>query len=395
MKKKKILFVIDSLACAGAEKSLVTLLSLLDYSKYEVDLQLFAYGGEFEQFLPSQVKLLSPFKYTDFLHKSLTNQVLSLDLQKFFARITYSLAIRKSGLLHTDKAVIYWKSVSRCIEPNSKYYDVAIGYGQGVPTFYVADKVSAGKKFAWINAVYKIHDSRKKFIFDIYKKIDKIVSVSLAAQKVFVEIFPQFADKMHIIQDPINADFINMMALKKGDLQIKKDKPVLLTVARLDNGHKGYDIALEAAKILQDRGISFRWYAIGRGDFRPQMEKFIAQNQMEDVFVLLGPMSNPYPYFKQAKIYVQTSRHEGFGLSIAEARILNVPVVTTEFDAVYNQMIPEKNGLVVPQSPECVANAIERLLEDQSLYKNIVSFQKQEKKGNPEEVEKFYHLIEG
>ena len=43
---KTILFVIDSLHCAGAEKSLITLLSLIDYSKYEVDLQLFGYGGE-------------------------------------------------------------------------------------------------------------------------------------------------------------------------------------------------------------------------------------------------------------------------------------------------------------------------------------------------------------
>ena len=45
--KKRLLFVIESLVCAGAEKSLVTLLNLLDYSKYEVDLQLFSYGGEF------------------------------------------------------------------------------------------------------------------------------------------------------------------------------------------------------------------------------------------------------------------------------------------------------------------------------------------------------------
>ena len=52
MKKKKILFVIESLVAAGGEKSLVTLLSLLDYNRYDVDLQLFRYGGEFEQFLP-------------------------------------------------------------------------------------------------------------------------------------------------------------------------------------------------------------------------------------------------------------------------------------------------------------------------------------------------------
>ena len=43
--KKKICFIIDSLSIGGAEKSLVTLLNLLDYDKYDVDLQLFAGGG--------------------------------------------------------------------------------------------------------------------------------------------------------------------------------------------------------------------------------------------------------------------------------------------------------------------------------------------------------------
>ncbi|MDZ5044062.1 glycosyltransferase, partial [Clostridium perfringens] len=57
---KRILFVIDSLNCAGAEKSLISLLNLIDYSKYNVDLQLFGYGGVLESLLPKDVNLLSP-----------------------------------------------------------------------------------------------------------------------------------------------------------------------------------------------------------------------------------------------------------------------------------------------------------------------------------------------
>ena len=46
---KKVLFVIESLACAGAEKSLVNLLNEIDRTKYEIYLQLFSYGGEYEK----------------------------------------------------------------------------------------------------------------------------------------------------------------------------------------------------------------------------------------------------------------------------------------------------------------------------------------------------------
>ena len=62
MLKPKILFVLDSLRIGGAEKSLITLLSLLDYSKYDVDLQLFAFDGAFKKsmcYLPP-LGLVSP-----------------------------------------------------------------------------------------------------------------------------------------------------------------------------------------------------------------------------------------------------------------------------------------------------------------------------------------------
>lgn len=124
------------------------------------------------------------------------------------------------------------------------------------------------------------------------------------------------------------------------------------------------------------------------------MEKYIAENHLEDTFILLGTTPNPYPYIKDATLYVQTSRHEGYGLSIAEARILNTPVVTTEFDAVYNQMVHGKNGLVVPQDPTAVADAVEQLLTDKEAYNSIVAYQQQEKKGNSEEIEKFYVLVQ-
>lgn len=96
--KKRILFVIDSLICAGAEKSLITLLSLIDYSRYDVDLQLFKYGGEFEKYLNKNVNLLPPFQYTTFIEKSLSKQLFSLihikNIKMFLMRILYSTLLR-------------------------------------------------------------------------------------------------------------------------------------------------------------------------------------------------------------------------------------------------------------------------------------------------------------
>lgn len=397
--KKRLLFVIDSLICAGAEKSLVSLLNQLDYSKYEVDLQLFAYGGELEMYVPKEVNVLPYLPYMDFSRKSLKEQFL-FSVRKnwsfFWARWKYSYALRHSGKLNNVAiARIFWKTLSSCFFPSSVEYDYAVAYAQGVPTFYVADKVSAKKKFAWVNVSYNLQNEEKNFQSQFYKQMNGIVMVSESALDVFRSVYPEFAHKMYMIRDIVDSSMIFSLSGKGNSFNDGYKGLRILTVARLNKHQKGYDIALEACRILKDRGLHFRWYAIGRGPYKAEMQEFIRIHQLESHFVFLGTTSNPYSYFKDADLYVQTSRHEGFGLSIAEARLLNTPVVTTEFDAVYNQMVPGENGLVVPQDPILVADAIECILSDKSLYNHIVSYLKQEKKGNPEEVEKFYHLIEG
>lgn len=396
--KKRLLFVIDSLICAGAEKSLVSLLNQLDYSKYEVDLQLFAYGGELEVYVPKEVNVLPYLPYMDFCRKSLKEQLLfsvRSNWSFFWARWKYSYALRSCGKLNNVAiARIFWKTLSSCFLPTEVEYDCAVAYAQGVPTFYVASKVRAKRKFAWINARYDLSDEEKNFQSQFYNQMNGIVMVSESALDVFKSVYPEYAHKMYMIRDIVDSSMIFSLSENGTSFNDNYNGLRILTVGRLNKHQKGFDILLEVCRILKDRGIHFRWYVIGRGPYKEEMQEFIRTHHLESHFVFLGTTSNPYPYFKDADLYVQTSRHEGFGLSIAEARLLNTPVVTTEFDAVYNQMVPGENGLVVPQDPVLVTDAIERLLKDKSLYNHIVSYLKQEKKGNPEEVEKFYHLIE-
>ena len=393
MKKKKLLVVIESLVCAGAEKSLISFLSTLNYNRFEVDLQLFKYGGEFEQFLPKEVRLLPPFEYTQFIEKSVFQQLLTLDIPKLKARWGYSMAIRQGQTFHVDKARLYWKHIAPCLPTSEKKYDVAIGYAQGLTTFYVAEKVNAAIKMSWVNVSYHLKGINKDFQEKFYAAMNHIVTVSDSAYSVFKEVYPQFASKMLVIWDMLDAQFIKKLSHEPTETSMSRNTPCLLTIARLNKSQKGYDISLEACKILKERGVDFKWYAIGRGPYKEEMKEYISANNLQDTFFLLGTTSNPYPYIKDCTLYVQTSRHEGYGLSIAEARILNRPVVTTEFDAVYNQMVPGKNGLVVKQDPVVVADAIERLLKDKELYNSIVAYQQQEKKGNQEEIEKFYQLV--
>ena len=391
--KKKLLFVIDSLGIGGAEKSLLTLLNCIDSTKYEIDLQLFSKGGEFEKFLPKNINILPNIDYLSYCSKSI---VSTISPKYIISRLCYSLKLRfNKTASHPDKAMMFWKSTKKTFQKQIKQYDVAIAYSQGVPTFYVIDKVSANRKIAWVNASLLINGKTLDYNNKYYNKYNNIVAVSPTAKDVLNEKFKDLRHKFTIIADIIDPNTINQMAFEfVFDFRDSDNQVKILTVARLNNKHKGYDIALDVAKILNNRGVNFVWYAVGDGGYRAEMESFIKGNNLTDKFVLLGAKGNPYPYFRACDLYVQTSRHEGFGLSIAEARILNKPVVTTEFDAVWNQMIQGKNGIVVPIDATAVADAIQDLIEHPKKMAAISDYQRTEKKGNIEELEKFYQLIE-
>lgn len=397
LKKKKIVFVINSLGCGGAEKSLVSLLPLIDYDKYDVCLQMFNIGGTFMDLLPDEVKILEERDFYKFLKLSLKEQLALGNLKFMKARITLTLDLKKNrkkaNPAHDTE--VFWNACGKAIDSDPDYYDVAIAWGQGNPTHYVAEKVNAARKFAWINANYELTGHNRDFDKPYYEVYDKIVSVSDELLELSRQVFPEYKSKMLKILDIQNEKLIQEMAkLPDDDLSEKKSGKVrLVTVGRL-NKQKGYDLAVEAAKILDNNGIDFEWYFVGEGGFREEIESMLSAYKLKEKIRLVGVKSNPYPYIASADIYVQTTRSEGYCLTLAEARTLNKPIVTTNFDVVYAQMIHEKNGLIVEMNKQAIADGIIRLINDKELRLSLINYLKTEKKGNLEEFLKFEKLLE-
>lgn len=395
--KKKLLFVIESLNLGGAEKSLVTLLNLMDYSRYDVDLLLFAHGGAFQQLLPPEVNLLPIPEY--FAYNSIPWSCLMEKAKRpgmMVAQLRYSAALRIGDHNHIEKAVLLWESCRNCFCCMEQEYDVAIAYAQGVPTFFVAEKVRARKKASWINAVYKPEGRYLDFILPIYEKFDIVNAVSESVAAQMQETFGIQDHKVMIMKDILDVDFAQKMARMPSDAtaEMSGHGVKIQTVGRFAI-MKGYDLAIDAAKLLRDAGMDFTWYAVGDGAIRKELENRIAANGLQDRFILLGSRSNPYPYFAACDLYVQTSRFEGFGITLAEAKMFHKPIVTTNFDAVYAQFVSEKNGLIVDVSAQGIANGILRMLTDTALRERCIANVRAEKLGNTEEIEKLYKMIEG
>src|SRR5690606_22093326 len=128
----------------------------LDEDKYNIDLQLFYNGGELEKDLPGKIKMLPEFSFMKFFNQSLKESFLELrsvrNVKKIISKVKFSATIRSNKRLKaSEKAQIFWENFEKYIDNNQKIYDVAIAFAQNLPTFYVAEKVNAKYKVAWVN----------------------------------------------------------------------------------------------------------------------------------------------------------------------------------------------------------------------------------------------------
>lgn len=391
--KKNILFVIDSLASGGAEKSLVSLLTLFDYSKYNVDLMMFSPEGLYLPLLPKEVRVLNPPEFLLNQSKGIKYIIKNGKVNDLYLRIRLSLDLRNRYLKNKlHGAQISWKWTSKGITNMDKKYDVAIAYSQGMPTYYVADKVKSDKKICWINTDYKKAPYNSVFDEVYYNKFDNIVAVSDYGKQAFLEKMPSMKSKIKVIYDIISPTLIKQMSCEEGGFEDEYDGIRILTIGRLVDV-KGYDMAIEAAYKLQKDGINFRWYAIGEGNLKDKLEDMTKELGIDDKFIFLGTYTNPYTYLNQCDIYIQPSRFEGFGMAIAEARILQKPIIATNFTIVHNQLRDKQNGIIVDMSADELYRGIKKILEDKDLMNKILTNLSNENISTEDEIFKVYDII--
>ncbi len=393
---KKILFVINSLTIGGSEKSLVSLLNLLDYSKYEVDLLMFGRGGEFEKFLPKEVNILEGIGYYNYLADSSYENYTSL-LKYRSAKFRTSLSLRLNKLKRNNiqtEQVLYLSQKSVLSEPPKKY-DVAIAYSQGMPTYYVAEKVNAKRKIAWINCDYVNTKYDKDIDIKYYEKMEKIIVVSKAIKDSIIQTLPRYKNKILLILDIVNPKLIQEMAKEETELFMEEEFNIL-TVGRLIMHHKGYDTAVKTALKLKENNFNFKWYVIGEGEDKAEIQKMVKEYGLDHNFILVGKKDNPYPYMKKCSLYVQPSKREGFGLTVIEAKILKKPIVCTAFNTAGELINNNLDGLIVENNENSLFLGIKRLLEDKVLLNKIVTRLNTEiPYSSIEEINKVNKLLEG
>lgn len=386
---KKVLFVIHSLGFGGAERSLVNLLNELPREKYEVDLLLFQRKGSFLTQLPDWVKVLETPKELNCLYGPLT-KAGALAIPKLLGKLASKLVRRT----YKERNAWRWKHVFRRLIPQlKKYYDVAVAYTGVEIQYFVADCVAADKKIVFIHNDYRTAGYSAKDDEPYFVQMDAIATISPQCLKVLEEEFHQYREKLCCRENITSSKVVRDRAMEFDPPEYRTQGPVLLSVGRL-GPQKGFDMAIDAARILKDRGVQFQWYILGEGGLRQELQNRIESNGLTEELVLLGARSNPYPYMRACDVLVQTSRYEGKSVVLDEAKMLCKPIVSTAYPTVGDQVIDGQEGIVTDMSAEGIAEGIIRMLEDAALRECVTSYMAAHEYGNQQEVEKYMQLLD-
>lgn len=399
--KKEILFVINTLGHAGAEMAVLELMNRFDPERFKISLYVLLAQGELADRLPEHVRLLNKrYRNISVLsragHKNLRKTV-------FHAALKNANGIRllpymiKNGVImirkhHFQPEKLLWRVVSDGAQRPKKQYDLAVAYLEGGSAYYVAEHVKAKKKAAFIHVDYERAGYTRQLDQCCYTQFDRIFAVSEEVKRHFLRIYPECKPYTKVFHNFINQDEIIKKSAKPGGFQDDFTGIRLLTVGRLTY-QKAYDVAVDAMGFLKKRGIQARWYVLGEGPQRKILENRIAQAGLQEDFLLLGAVQNPYPYYAQAGIYIHATRFEGKSIAIQEAQTLGCIIVASDSSGNREQIENGKDGILCELEAEKIAESIIEIIQKKNLWK-VFSEASQNKQINYEEdMDKLLELL--
>lgn len=378
---KKILIMTSGMYGGGVEKALISMLQFISREEYEITILLFKREGEFLTLLPEDV-IIKEINIKGISKETLINR-------KGIKRVVYE-NLKGFHFIRAIKALYYRfianeyfyylpNKIERLVNSEAELdnivYDLAICYHIHSPfnLAYISKKINALYKIAWVHNDFKTTGypvSKLKRYFSTYKQFF-VVSEQLKTE--FKEIMPSaYKDKVEVFNNIISADLIVQQSnVYEPQEYIDNNSMKILSIGRLTS-QKGFDIAIQAATRLKKAGKSFIWYIIGEGADRDLLEGLIRLYNVGDVFKLLGIKINPYPYIKGCDIYVQPSRHEGYGIAVAEARALSKPIICTEFAGSTEQIKNGRTGIIVSTSVDALTDAVMKLMDNSKLRQSFI-----------------------
>lgn len=385
---KELLIVAEHMNLGGTEKSLLAFLNeIKDRRDLKIKLLLIKPGGELYDKIPEGIEVEILKDYFEF--KKQTEEISINGIMSSIKKIKLSRAIRAFYFYLKIKLIHRWYLMYNYpdIELQKFKTDVAIAFSgpQYFITWFTIHNINANKKIQWIH--FDVSKIKTEYDFGelYYPKFDRIYCVSKSAFDAFVKRYPKAGKKAAVFENIVSESYIRELAGEGKSFNDHFKSLRILTVGRLSK-EKGQLMILEVVRRLKNDGLNFRWYLIGDGSQKSQMESEIKKLGIENELILTGSQINPYPFFKDCDLYVQTSFEEGYGLALYEAKIFEKPVISTNFPSAYEILTENEDGLLVKMNSDEIYKAVSDLIKNEKKRNKLEKFCKKE------ELQKFNNI---
>lgn len=354
-KKIKLLFRHRSMEMGGVEKVMLSIVNNLNPEKFEITVCLNLNQGELRNEFPPHIRKLYLAEGKEDFSKNIILQKIQLYQRK-----------KKLEKLRKNPEIIDKQHLK-------EYFDIEIGmtYNDFESVLNSSNKNS--KKIGWFHSEINV-PGLKPLLPEILKQFPQFDVMVYCSQKI--------KDLMHIhhpdLHFPREKVIINAISIE--EIKVKaaekidpfSEKPSFVSVGRL-HYRKGYHKLIEAHTKLIREGHDHQILIVGEGEHRQNLEKLIKENKVERTFILLGNRMNPYPYIKNADFFILPSESEAWPLVIAEALILQKPIIATDTGDVSMMIAPEKTGILIPYKVEEMYYSMKRFLTDKPLISDLKS----------------------
>lgn len=357
---KNILFVVDNLVMGGITKVISNLLKRLDYTKYNVDLLVLHYYKDMKVEIPENVKIISGNEYFSCVDENVKKIIKNKNINLLFNKLKLVFLL-KTGLIKKTIA----KSRKKIL---NKKYDTEIAFSDGFSHIFVAYGETPNK-IAWMHTDISVqNDSRRyfKLVRESLKKMDMCVCVSDKVKKSYGETYG--IDKIQTVHNVMDVEKIKNSAEEQIDYKFSKDVFNLISVGRVE-AQKNYTRFVNVHKKLIEEGYNINSFIIGDGIELEELKSLVMKNGNEDTFKFLGRKDNPYPYVKEADLFVLSSNLEGLPTVLYEAAILGIPAISTDV-AGAKEILGSTYGMVVNNDDESLYKGIKEILDKPELLEN-------------------------
>ncbi|MGU3374220.1 glycosyltransferase [Chryseobacterium sp. M5A1_1a] len=352
-KKIQVLFRHRSMEMGGVEKVILSMLNNLNPEKFDITVCLNLNQGELRDEFPKHIKKI----YLAEGKESFSQNPLIHKLQLIRRRMKLSQALKDHKI--SDRLL------------GNKKFDIEIAPTYAAFSSVINSSNGTSKKIGWFHSEINV-PGMQPLVPDILKNFPQFDHMIYCSQKI--------KDIMHLsypdLKYPEESVVINAIPIeeikKKAEEKIDDfpQGPVFVSVGRLHT-RKGYHKLIDAHKRLIDEGFHHSVVVVGNGEEMKNLTEQIHANNVQETFILCGNRMNPYPYIKKADYFVLSSESEAWPLVVAEALILQTPIIATDTGDVAVMVKDRETGYLINYDTNEMYEAMKAFLTDPALIARI------------------------